>query len=277
MRLFVVASLSLLMFGCGGGDSASSDNQQAPQTPVAINPTVPVVWRPSSESSLNDADVVKSAIISTFTSIQVPMKLSQEVFNKLPESMFDDVPLKTTTTNCDPSGTSTISLSKQGYDYHSKFVFGECAVPGMTMNGEFTGDAVIGVSFGSGSGEYGANGSITSEEGDGLYVKTRVIKHDVMSVIVNSVTDELSLDITTACQSSDGSCNTMGTVITKTTSPIQFVDSLATAPVGGEIMVTNTANRIWLVKVVQNGFEIYDPENSTTIPLDYLSWYELTQ
>lgn len=273
MRLAILG-LSLLMVGCGGGGGDGGSQNEQP--PIAPTPSNPVVWRPNTESSLNNANIVKSAIITTYEVIQSTMGLSQAVFDRLQANQFDIVPLSATTSNCGANGTVTLEFSKSGYDYHSKYSFGDCAESNLDssrLNGLFAGDAVIGTTFGSGSGNYQVNASVASTSGEKAYGKSKLIKHEVKSVIVNGVTDELTFDMEVAGESSDLMANTAGTVIVKTTAPIQFADSMQTSPIGGQITIMNTQGRTWIAKVVPNGFDIYDLSLSSETPVDFLNWY----
>lgn len=277
MRLAILG-LSLLMVGCGGG--GDDGGSQSEQPPIAPTPSNPIVWRPNTESPLNNADIVKSAIITTYQVIQTTIESSRVVFDKLPDNQFDNIPLSATTKNCGSNGTVTVELSKSGFDYHSKYSFGDCVESNpdsLRINGLFAGDAVIGTTFGSGSGKYQVNASISSTSGEKAYGKSRVIKHDVQSVIVNGVTDELTFDMEIAVESIDLMANTAGTAIIKTTAPIQFADSMQTSPIGGQVTIMNTKGRTWIAKVVPNGFDIYDLSLSNETPVDFLNWYSFNQ
>jgi len=270
MRLAILG-LSLLMVGCGGG--GGDDDQSQPEAPAPVQAVAPVIWKPEAESSLSDANLAKSSLILAYHAINNAIQTSEQTFSKLNGLNAVEVPSTKATVACQQQGTVTVTMSQSLIISNSDIEFGQCGDQGVIANGRIIGERNAG-----GSDTYQVNVSLVSPPGDEkLYAKSRLIQHAKPTFFINGVTDELSFDLTTAGISTADGIDTGGSVIVKTTSPIQFVDSLATAPVGGEIMVTNTANRIWLVKVVQNGFEIYDPDNSTSIPLDYLSWYELTQ
>lgn len=273
MRLAVVG-LSLLIFGCGGGSDPQNE-----QPSKEIEKASPAIWQPPTQSPLNNAEMAKSAVISTFKAIDLSISLSKQTFNKLSSGAYDSVPLTSVTSNCGAGGTISVEMSKLGFDYHSGIIFGRCAdaAANTELNGSFVGNATIGTTFGSGSGSYTSNGSVSSGKSDKIYLKSRLIKHDVMSVVVNGVTDELIFDVTVAGEAISDGISTAGTVTTKTLSPIKFVDSTNSSPVGGEIAIINGQGSTWLARVVQNGFDIYDTSVSTSVPVDFLNWYSFNK
>jgi len=269
MRLAILG-LSLLMVGCGGG---GDDGQSQPTAPAAVQAVAPVIWKPEVESSLADVSLAKSSLIVAYHAINNAIQASEQTFSKLDGLNVVEVPSTKATVACPQQGTVTVTMSQSFITSNSDVEFGQCSDQDVVANGKIVGERNAG-----GSNTYQVNASFASQSGDEkLYAKSRLIQHVQPTFYIDGVTDELAFDLTVAGISTADGVDTGGNVIVKTTSPIQFVDSLATAPVGGEIMIMNTANRTWLVKVVQNGFEIYDPENSTATPLDYLSWYELAQ
>ncbi|MEV3818130.1 hypothetical protein RI537_18695 [Aeromonas salmonicida] len=269
MRLALLG-LSLLVFGCGGGGDGDSQ-QPTTSIPDVVQPTI---WMPGVESPLSDVNQAKSALITAYHSINISMQLNEKVFSSLNGLNSDNgVPATTTTTTCPGQGTVTITMSQSLLISKSAIRFGQCGESDVIMNGNLSGERNV-----NGSGEYQTKASFTSPTSDEkIYANSRLIKHEKPTFFINGVTDELSFDMTTAGISASDGINTGGNAIVKTTSPLQFVDALTTSPVGGEITITNSTNRTWLVKVVQNGFDIYDSENSTVVPVDFLSWYSLAK
>ena len=275
----LISMMLVIAAGCGGGSDKSevAQPQPEPQPEPTITPVTPEISKPDHESALNDVSQVITAIDASIESVDVAKRLTGKIVDPSPNYSMDPIS-HNETVECEQSGTSTVSASFSGYDRYASLMFGKCNIGGTKLDGEFTVNMVKGVTFGSGSASYSANASFISQSsGDQLYVKSRSIKHDVMSVMVNGVTDEVSFDMTVSGVDSTSGKTTDGLVIVKTASALSFQDSLESSPVSGEITITNTSGKVWRAVVVQNGFDIYEGTDTTQPPAEFLSWYSIVQ
>lgn len=272
----LITMVMVLAAGCGGGGSDTNGNVQ-PQPEPTITPVPPYINKPDNESALNDASQVITAIGASIEAVNLIKGITGEIVDPSPNYSIDPIS-HNETVRCEQSGTSTISTSFSGYDRHASITFGRCSIDGTRLDGGVSVDMVKDVTFGSGSASYSADASFFSlVSSDWIYIKSSSIKHDVMSVIVNGVTDEIGFDMTVSGVDSKSGITTDGLVIVKTVTPLSFQDSLEASPTAGEIVITNTNGKIWRAVVVENGFDIYEGTDVTQPPVKFLSWYSIVQ
>lgn len=280
MKKLMLSLLMISIAGCGGGGSETSNTAKTTFNETTLNPEVA---RPQHESTLVDVKQSEKGIMEAIASTSLLEKIADRVEKDIPDAYFD-ISANRYNSVCKDGGKRSLLYVISGYDRGFDGQYENCVTDGNVLNGTlFRKNNADSSSNYYGSESFDVELSNNDKNSlEYLYIQSRKLNHVVVGY---PASETLSFDMTVDFEhpnindalNANNNIDLSGSVIAKTTQPLSFDGGIQTAPLSGEIIITNTKGKIWRGVVVQNGFDIYEGTDENEPPVDFLSWYSIVQ